>query len=72
VKLTAVKDRFVVSVNGVDVSSHFMEREAIQSAVGRVVPGNDVRYRHDYVVVVQTGVTKTAALLGGQIMVNGE
>jgi hypothetical protein len=28
------------------------------------LPGNDVRYRHDYVVVVQAGVSKSVALSG--------
>ena len=54
----------MVSVDGTDVSQHRAEREAIESALNRVRPGNDVRYRHDYLVVVQS-ISKTAALLGG-------
>jgi hypothetical protein len=61
----------VVSVNGVDVSQHRTEREAIESSLNRVVPGADVRYRHDYLVVVQLGsVNKTGVLLGQAIVVN--
>ncbi len=73
-KLTATKaGYFVVSVDGVEVSKHLQEREAIESAVNRVLPGNDVRYRHDYEVVVQAGSkTSAVALLGAAmtIMVN--
>jgi hypothetical protein len=57
----------VVSVNGVDVSQHRTEREAIESALNRVLPGKDVRYRHDYLVVVQsssTGSTTPTPLSG--------
>jgi hypothetical protein len=54
----------VVSVNGVDVSQHRTEREAIESAWNRVLPGKDVRYRHDYLVVVQSGSTTTPTLSG--------
>jgi hypothetical protein len=54
----------VVSVDGTDVSQHRAEREAIESALNRVRPGNDVRYRHDYMVVVQASST-TSAPLGG-------
>jgi hypothetical protein len=62
-------------VNGVDVSQHRTEREALESALNKSVPGADVRYRHEYLVIVQlsaSGPNKTAALLGGQIVVNGE
>lgn len=62
-------------VNGIDVSQHRTEREALESALNRLVPGADVRYRHDYMVIVQlsaTGPSKTAALLGGLVSVNGE
>jgi hypothetical protein len=73
VKLTALKaGYFIVSVDGVDVSKHTQEREAIESAVSRVLPGNDVRYRHDYVVVVQAGVSKSVALSGESMQIIGE
>jgi hypothetical protein len=69
VKLTAIKaGYFIVSVDGVDVSKHTQEREAIESAVSRVLPGNDVRYRHDYVVVVQAGVVNKAVQIFGAAM----
>jgi hypothetical protein len=74
VKLTALKaGYFIVSVDGVDVSKHTQEREAIESAVSRVLPGNDVRYRHEYVVVVQAGVSsKSVALSGESMQIIGE
>jgi hypothetical protein len=54
----------VVSVNGSDVSQHRTEREAIESSLNRVRPGYDVRYRHDYVVVVQAGQSPGVLLSG--------
>jgi hypothetical protein len=55
----------VVSVNGVDVSQHRTEREAIESSLNKVKTGNDVRYRHDYLVVVQSGTSQFGSLLSG-------
>jgi hypothetical protein len=55
----------VVSVNGADVSQHRTEREAIESSLNKVKPGNDVRYRHDYLVVVQSATSQVGSLLSG-------
>lgn len=71
-KFTAVKSGlYIVSVNGVDVSKHTTEREAMESAVNRILPGVDVRYRHEYVVVVQAGVV-SVSLSGEPMQLNGE
>lgn len=68
-KLTASRaGYFIVSVDGVEVSKHLQEREAIESAVNKVLPGNDVRYRHDYEVVVQSGSSKVVVALSGEPM----
>jgi hypothetical protein len=55
VRLTAVNaGYYVVSVNGVDVSKHTTEREAVEAAV----------YRHDYVVKVESANVVSVALTG--------
>lgn len=72
-KFTALRSgQFIVSVDGVDVSKHTTEREALESAVNRVKPGNDVRYRHDYVVVVQASTATLVPLTGLQVSLNPE
>ena len=55
-KLTAKNSGYyIVSINGVDVSKHTAEREAIESAANyeRANPVNVVQYRHEYVVDVE-------------------
>jgi hypothetical protein len=46
---------FVVTVDGVVLSNHTTEREAVEAAVNAELanPGKDVRYRHDYEVKVE-------------------
>lgn len=63
-RLTAVgSGYYTVSVNGVEVSRHTTEREAIEAAVNReqAKHGEVVRYRHDYVVKVEDDVIPVLA-----------
>ena len=63
----------MVSVDGLDVSNHRTEREAIESSLNLVRPGNSVRYRHEYLVIVQESIQNVGVLLSGQrILVNGD
>jgi hypothetical protein len=67
VRLTAVNaGYYVVSVNGVDVSKHTTEREAVEAAVAREAmnPSDVVFYRHDYVVKVESANVVSVALTG--------
>lgn len=56
VNLTAKNQGYyVVSANGIDISQHTQEREAIESAVNHKLanPAAAVQYRHDYIVTVE-------------------
>lgn len=69
-KLTAIRSGlFIVAVDGLDVSSHVAEREAVESAVNQQLgaPEAVVEYRHDYAVRL-TGALVAVALTGQAIL----
>ena len=66
-QLTALRSgKYIVSVNGIDVSSHLTEREAIESALAQ--EADLVDYRHEYVVRVDKRKKKVGALLNGMLI----